>query len=150
MKLFIVGMGQCATIFGVWVAELKKNIYCNMYNLCRGLETKITFTLSLSDGSASYANPEQHIVPKFRDTAITSDSTVKEYTTNTFVNNGYGHCSLTLTEKEMGAERIVVYIVDQSRPKMWLDQTIIIETYAPIPKTNIIYDVLSVRRKIFI
>ncbi len=116
----------------------------------RGLKTEITFTLLLSDGTAGYAHAMHRITPKSGDVTITSDNTTHNQTINTFVNNGYGHCSLELTAEEMEAERIVVYMIDQSRPKMWLDQAIIIETYAPPIIINYIYDVLSIRRKIFI
>lgn len=48
--------------------------------------------------------------------------------TNDFVDEGLSY-SLTLTATEMQAASIVLHIVDQTVTKVWLDKTIVIETY---------------------
>lgn len=62
------------------------------------------------------------------DTKIMKDEGVEANTTNGFVDEGQGY-SIALTATEMTAARVVVYVVDQTATKVWLDRTIIIETY---------------------
>jgi len=49
-------------------------------------------------------------------------------TADAFVDEGQGY-SLALTNTEMTAARVVIYIVDLSSPQVWLDKQLIIETY---------------------
>lgn len=62
------------------------------------------------------------------DTVIMKDEGTEANTTNSFTDEGTGY-SLVLTATEMQAARIVVYIVDQTATKAWLDKAIRIETY---------------------
>ena len=62
------------------------------------------------------------------DTKIMKDEAVEANTTNGFTDEGTG-CSIVLTATEMQAARIVIYIVDQTATKVWLDKSIVIETY---------------------
>lgn len=87
-------------------------------------ECTITFDLYETDGvnlktDASHASG---------DTKIMKDNGAEANTTNGFIDEGQGY-SITLTASEMSAAQIVLYIVDQSDPKVWLDRTVIIETY---------------------
>jgi len=63
------------------------------------------------------------------DTVIMKDEGTEASTTNGFTDEGTGY-SLVLTATEMEAARIVVYVVDQTATKVWLDRELIIETYA--------------------
>jgi len=62
------------------------------------------------------------------DIKIMKDEGAEANTTNTPTDEGRGY-SITLTSTEMEAARIVIYAVDQSSPKVWLDTAIVIETY---------------------
>lgn len=62
------------------------------------------------------------------DTVIMKDEEAETSTTNGFTDEGTGY-SMILTATEMQAARIVVYLVDLNATKVWLDRTIIIETY---------------------
>ncbi len=62
------------------------------------------------------------------DSTRVKDGGAEINTTNAFVDEGKGY-SITLTAGEMQAAEIVVYIVDQTATKVWLDKAIIIETY---------------------
>jgi len=62
------------------------------------------------------------------DISVMIDEGVEVNTTNAFVDEGFGY-SISLTPTEMTAKRIVLYIVDQSPTKLWLDKYIVIETY---------------------
>ena len=62
------------------------------------------------------------------DSAIMKDEGAEANTTNSFTDEGNGY-SLVLTATEMQAARIVIYLVDQTATKVWLDRTVIIETY---------------------
>ena len=62
------------------------------------------------------------------DSAIMKDEGTEANTTNSFTDEGNGY-SLVLTATEMQAARIVIYLVDQTATKVWLDRTVIIETY---------------------
>jgi len=62
------------------------------------------------------------------DTKIMKNEGVEANTTNGFTDEGTGY-SLVLTATEMEAARIVIYVVDQTATKVWLDRTISIETY---------------------
>ena len=62
------------------------------------------------------------------DTKVMKDEGVEANTTNGFTDEGQGY-SLVVTATEAQAARIVIYAVDQTATKVWLDRTIIIETY---------------------
>ncbi len=65
------------------------------------------------------------------DTVIMKDEGAEASTTNSFTDEGKGY-SLVLTATEMQAARIVVYVVDLTATKVWLDRKIIIETYGNV------------------
>jgi hypothetical protein len=62
------------------------------------------------------------------DTKIMKDEGAEANTANAFVDEGQGY-SLALSATEMEAARIVVYVVDQTDPKVWLDKVLLVETY---------------------
>lgn len=62
------------------------------------------------------------------DSTRVKDGGAEQNTTNGFADEGKGY-SITLTAGEMQAAEIVVYIVDQTATKVWLDKAITIETY---------------------
>lgn len=62
------------------------------------------------------------------DTKIMKDEGAEANTTNGFTDEGSGY-SIVLTATEMQAARIVIYAVDQTATKVWLDRTVVIETY---------------------
>lgn len=62
------------------------------------------------------------------DSVIMKDEGAEASTTNGFADEGKGY-SLVLTATEMQAARIVIYLVDLTATKVWLDKAIIIETY---------------------
>jgi len=63
------------------------------------------------------------------DVQILKDEGTFANTTNTPAHEGNGIYSLALTATEMQAARIVVTIIDQTSPKAWEDQAILIATY---------------------
>ena len=62
------------------------------------------------------------------DSAIMKDEGAEANTTNGFADEGTGY-SIVLTATEMEAARIMLYLVDQSGTKVWLDKALVIETY---------------------
>ena len=62
------------------------------------------------------------------DIKIMKDEGAEATSTNGFTDEGNGY-SLVLSATEMQAARIVVYIIDQTATKAWLDKSIVIETY---------------------
>lgn len=63
------------------------------------------------------------------DTQISKDEGVFANTTNNPAHEGNGIYSLALTATEMEAARVVITVIDQTSPKAWEDQAIIICTY---------------------
>jgi hypothetical protein len=63
------------------------------------------------------------------DTQISKDEGAFANTTNNPVHEGNGIYSLALTATEMQAATIVITIIDQTAPKEWEDQAVIIDTY---------------------
>jgi len=90
-----------------------------------GVATTINFDLFEVDG----VDFRVDAVHASGDTKIMKDEGAEANTTNGFTDEGQGY-SLALTATEMQAARIVIYVVDQTATKVWLDRTIIIETYA--------------------
>jgi len=62
------------------------------------------------------------------DSTIMKDEGAEANTSNAFTDEGNGY-SIVLTATEMQAARIVLYLVDQTATKAWLDKSIVIETY---------------------
>ncbi len=62
------------------------------------------------------------------DLKVMKDEGAEVNATNLPVDEGMGY-SLTVTATEMQAARIVLYVVDQTNPKAWLDRALVIETY---------------------
>ncbi len=63
------------------------------------------------------------------DVKIVKNEGAPANTTNLPTHEGNGIYSLALTATEMQAARIVITVIDQSAPKIWEDQAILIETY---------------------
>lgn len=62
------------------------------------------------------------------DATIMKNEGAEANTANGFVDEGKGY-SITLTATEMQAARIMVYIVDQTSPAVWIVRELVIETY---------------------
>jgi hypothetical protein len=62
------------------------------------------------------------------DTKIMKDEGVEANAANNFVDEGNGY-SLSLTAEELTVARLVIYLIDATATKVWLDKSIIIETY---------------------
>jgi hypothetical protein len=89
-----------------------------------GAATTVNFQLYETDG----VDLKTDAVHAAGDTKIMKDEGAEANTTNGFTDEGQGY-SLALTATEMEAARIVVYVVDQTATKVWLDTAIVIETY---------------------
>jgi len=89
-----------------------------------GVETTVNFELFEIDG-IDFRIDAAHVAG---DSKIMKDEGAEGNTANGFSDEGQAY-SLVLTATEMQAARIVVYLVDQTAPKAWLDRTLVIETY---------------------
>lgn len=89
-----------------------------------GVQTTINFQLFEADG-VDFRVDAAHATG---DTVIMKDEGAEANTSNGFTDEGTGY-SIVLTATEMQAARIVVYVVDQTATKVWLDTAIIVETY---------------------
>jgi len=89
-----------------------------------GIETKIDFVLYATDGASLKADAAH----ASGDSVIMKDEGAEANTDNGFVDEGIGY-SITLTATEMQAAHIVVYVIDQTSPAVWLDDALVIETY---------------------
>ena len=89
-----------------------------------GVQTTIDFDLFEVDG----VDFRVDAVHAAGDAAVMKDEGAEASTTNGFTDEGQGY-SIVLTATEMQAARVVVYLVDLTATKVWLDKTIIIETY---------------------
>lgn len=90
-----------------------------------GTATTINFEL------ADDPNPEDlQVAATFAtgDVKIMKDEGVEANTTNLPTDEGTGY-SLALTATEMQAARIMIYLIDQTATKVWMDKAIRIETY---------------------
>jgi hypothetical protein len=87
--------------------------------------TIIDFELYKLDGTGLKVDAASatHDIKIMKDEGAEADTTA-----DAFVDEGQGY-SLALTDTETTAARIVIYIVDQSNPQVWLDKVLIIETY---------------------
>lgn len=63
------------------------------------------------------------------DTSISKDGGGFVNTTNNPTHTGFGIYRLTLTATEMQAAEVVIVLIDQSGPKLWEDQSIVVETF---------------------
>ncbi len=63
------------------------------------------------------------------DVKISKDEGAFANITNGFTHVGNGIYALTPTATEMAARRVVITIIDQTSPKVWADQCVIIDTY---------------------
>lgn len=89
-----------------------------------GVQTTIDFQLFETDGK----NFKADAVYAAGDAKIMKDEASETNAASGFADRGQGY-SITLTAAEMQAARIIIYIVDQTNPKAWLDTAIAIETY---------------------
>lgn len=89
-----------------------------------GVQTTIDFELFEVDGVDFRVNA----VHASGDSVIMKDEGVEANTTNSFTDEGTGY-SIVLTATEMQAARIVLYFIDQTATKVWLDKSVVIETY---------------------
>jgi hypothetical protein len=89
-----------------------------------GVETTLNFDLFEIDGVAFRVDA----VHAAGDSVIMKNEGAEASTDNGFADEGKGY-SLVLSETEMEAKRIVVYLVDLTATKVWLDKSIVIETY---------------------
>jgi len=89
-----------------------------------GVQTTINFALRETDG-VDFRVDAAHATG---DTVIMKDEGTEANTANGFTDEGTGY-SLVLSATEMQAARIVVYVIDQTATKVWLDKELIIETY---------------------
>ena len=83
----------------------------------------VNFTLYKTDASEFKVDA----VAATGDSIVMKDEGAEANSTNLFVDEGNGY-SLTLTPTEMQAARVVIYLID-SVPKVWLDESVVIETY---------------------
>lgn len=89
-----------------------------------GAQTTVDFQLFEIDG----VDFRVDAVHAAGDSVIMKDEGAEVNTDNAFSDEGRGY-SIVFTATEMEAARIVVYIVDQTATKAWLDTAITIETY---------------------
>jgi hypothetical protein len=89
-----------------------------------GVQTTINFELFEVDGVDFRINA----VHAAGDSVIMKNEGSEASTTNGFTDEGKGY-SLVLSATEMQAARIVIYLVDLTATKVWLDKAIVIETY---------------------
>jgi hypothetical protein len=107
-----------------WVTKEKTKM-ASHYLRKYGVAATIPFELYKLDGTGLKADAASATT----DIQIMKDEGAEGNTTaDAFVDEGQGY-SLALTNTEMTAARIVIYIVDKSSPQVWLDKVLIIETY---------------------
>lgn len=99
-----------------------------------GVQTTIDFELYEVDG-VDFRTDAVHAAG---DSKIMKDEGAEANTTNGFTDEGQGY-SIVLTATEMQAARIVLYIVDQTATKVWLDKAIVIETYGNASAMHVLY-----------
>ena len=89
-----------------------------------GVQTTIDFVLFEVDG----VDFRVDAVHAAGDTTIMKDEGAEANTANGFTDEGNGY-SIVLSATEMEAARIVIYVIDQTATKVWLDDSIVVETY---------------------
>jgi len=97
-----------------------------VYNRLYATETKIDFSLWKLDATGLKTDAADG----GSDCSVIKDegATEEANCTNDFVDEGSSY-SITLSAAEMTAARVVVHIVDQSSPQVFLDKVMVIETY---------------------
>lgn len=96
-------------------------IYLGKYNQAK----TILFPL-VTKGSTSFTTGATFAAG---DVKIIKDEGAAANTTNLPAHEGNGIYSLVLTATEMSAARIGITIIDQTSPKVWEDQAVLLETY---------------------
>jgi hypothetical protein len=97
------------------------SIYLRKY----GVETKIDFSLYKLDGTGLKTDAAS----ASGDITLNRDEAAEEQLdADAFVDEGKSY-SLTLSAAEMNAARIIIHVIDQSSPQVWLDKTMLVETY---------------------
>lgn len=89
-----------------------------------GVECTVDFQLWDTDG-ASFQVAAVHAAG---DTVRMLDEGAEGNTTNAFTDEGTGY-SIVFTAAEMTCARFVMYVADQTVPKIWLDESVVVETY---------------------
>lgn len=119
-------MKQLIALFGLIALLASPAFACDGPYLRKyATATTVDFNLWKLDGTGlkSDAVSATHDIKIMKDEGAEADTTA-----DAFVDEGQGY-SLALTDTETTAARIVIYIVDQSGPQVWLDKCLIIETY---------------------
>jgi len=90
-----------------------------------GVEATVDFELYKLDGTGLKIDAASAT----GDITLNRDEAAEEQLdADAFVDEGKSY-SLVLSATEMEAARIIVHIIDQSSPQVWLDKTLIVETY---------------------
>jgi hypothetical protein len=90
-----------------------------------GVETKVDFALYKLDGTGLKSDAASAT----GDITLSRDEGDEEtLDADAFVDEGKGY-SITLSAAEMQCGHMIAYIIDQSSPQVWLDKTLIVETY---------------------
>lgn len=89
-----------------------------------GEATTVNFALYATDGTALKVDA----VCAAGDIEVMKDEAAEASSTNCFVDEGQGY-SLALTAAEMQADRVVLYVTDDTGTQTWLDKVVVIETY---------------------
>ena len=93
--------------------------------LCKyGVQFTVDFQLYQTDG----VSLKTDAVYAAGDVKIMKDEGAEANTTNGFTDEGQGH-TIVITATEAQAARIVLYIVDQTSPAVWLATCVVIEIY---------------------
>lgn len=90
-----------------------------------GVQTTVYFPL-LGLGVMDFTGAAVHVVG---DSVRTLDGAAFGNTANAFVHEGNGLYSLILSVAEMQCEILSVLIIDQTAPKVWEDQALLVQTY---------------------
>ncbi len=96
-----------------------------------GVETTLTFSLITLDG----VDLETSATFEAGDLKIMKDEGAQGNTANLPTDEGTGY-SLVLTATEMQAARAVVYVADQTQPKVWIDDQLVISSYGNASAQN--------------
>ena len=103
-----------------------------------GAETTIFFPL-IDGGSADFENTPVTFAAGDSQLVVSGASPINQNTANLPVHMALGIYSLTLTATEMQNAGFVVAVIDQTAPKAWEDQAILMKTYGHA-SAGIIFD----------
>lgn len=95
-----------------------------VYKRLYGTQTTVNFSLWKLDATGLKTDAADG----GSDCTVIKDEDAEPNCTNDFVDEGSSY-SITLSAAEMTAARVVVHIIDQSSPQVFLDKVLIIETY---------------------